>query len=103
VVNARWESAGLPRFGLGIGISTGPVAAAILGSEERLEYTLIGDTVNLAQRLQDQARPECRIVLSGTTYDELDDRDDCEALEPLQVKGRTQSVRAYVIDMTGGK
>jgi adenylate cyclase len=39
-------------FGLGIGLSTGDVAAALLGSEERLEYTLVGDTVNLSQRLQ---------------------------------------------------
>jgi class 3 adenylate cyclase/ActR/RegA family two-component response regulator len=99
-VNVRWEADGLPRFGLGVGVSTGPVAAAILGSEERIEYTLIGDTVNLAQRLQDQARPECRIVMSGATYDELTDRAGCEELEPLHVKGRTQSVRAYVIDMT---
>ena len=43
---------GLPEFGLGIGLSTGPAAAALLGSAERLEYTLVGDTVNLAQRLQ---------------------------------------------------
>ncbi|CAN5158663.1 hypothetical protein BH24ACT1_BH24ACT1_13430 [soil metagenome] len=52
VVNARWEAAGLDPFGLGIGLSTGPAAAALLGSEERLEYTLVGDTVNLTQRLQ---------------------------------------------------
>ena len=55
-------------FGLGIGLSTGPVAAALLGSEERLEYTLVGDTVNLSQRLQDLARPAGRIVLSDATY-----------------------------------
>ena len=44
-------------FGLGIGLSTGEVAAALLGSDERLEYTLVGDTVNLAQRLQDLRPP----------------------------------------------
>ena len=49
----RWRADGLPEFGLGIGLSTGEVAAALLGSDERLEYTLVGDTVNLAQRLQD--------------------------------------------------
>ena len=43
----RWRDEGLPPFGLGIGVTTGPVAAALLGSEERLEYTLVGDTVNL--------------------------------------------------------
>ena len=56
-LDVEWEARGLPPFGLGIGLSTGPVAAALLGSEERLEYTLVGDTVNLAQRLQDLARP----------------------------------------------
>ena len=56
-LNARWAAVGRTAFGLGIGVSTGPVAAALLGSEERIEYTLVGDTVNLAQRLQDLARP----------------------------------------------
>src|SRR5262249_3511793 len=56
-VNEHWTAEQLPEFGLGIGLSTGEVAAALLGSEERLEYTLVGDTVNLAQRLQDLARP----------------------------------------------
>ena len=53
----RGSRRSLAPFGLGIGLSTGEVAAALLGSEERLEYTLVGDTVNLAQRLQDLARP----------------------------------------------
>ena len=60
-LNERWSEDGLTPFGLGIGLSTGEVAAALLGSEERLEYTLVGDTVNLAQRLQELARP------AGTT------------------------------------
>ena len=56
-VNERWRDEGLPFFELGIGITTGPVAAALLGSDEHLEYTLVGDTVNLAQRLQQWASP----------------------------------------------
>ena len=56
-VNLQWTGEDLSPFGLGIGLSTGEVAAALLGSDERLEYTLVGDTVNLAQRLQDLARP----------------------------------------------
>src|SRR5207244_2616855 len=56
-LNARWESEGLPAFGLGIGVTTGDVAAALLGSEERIEYTVVGDTVNLSQRLQQLAEP----------------------------------------------
>src|SRR4029078_6977086 len=56
-LDATWPDRGLPPFGLGIGLSTGPVAAALLGSEERLEYTLGGATLNLSARLQDLARP----------------------------------------------
>ena len=66
-LNTRWEAEGRHPFGIGIGVSTGPVAAALLGSEERVEYTLVGDTVNLAQRLQDLARPAGRVVLNETT------------------------------------
>jgi len=51
-INRAWAEDGLPAFGLGIGMSTGEAAAALLGSAERLEYTLVGDTVNLSQRLQ---------------------------------------------------
>ncbi len=63
---------GLPPFELGIGVTTGPAAAALLGSEERLEYTLVGDTVNLSQRLQQWADPG-ETVLSEATYDALSD------------------------------
>ena len=99
-VNARWEQEGLPPFGLGIGLSTGPVAAALLGSEERLEYTVVGDTVNLAQRLQDMARPAGRIVLSEATHDALRAPVDAEALDPVAVKGRQAPVSVYRIDLT---
>ena len=89
-------------IGLGIGLSTGPVAAALLGSEERLEYTLIGDTVNLAQRLQDIARPEGRIVMSDATRVALSSAPVCDDLGEQAVKGRQQAVRAYMINVTGG-
>ncbi len=47
-LDQTWAQDGLAPSGLGIGISTGEVAAALLGSDERLEYTIVGDTVNLA-------------------------------------------------------
>ncbi len=53
---------GLPPFGLGLGLSTGEAAAALLGSEERLEYTLVGDTVNLSQRCSSWPRRRDRLV-----------------------------------------
>ena len=91
VVNHRWAGLGLPPFGLGIGLSTGKVAAALLGSEERLEYTLVGDTVNLAQRLQQLAN-EGETVASEATAAALSDLR-LEPLDPCLVKGRATPVR----------
>jgi adenylate cyclase len=94
-VNEKWRGEDLPEFGLGIGISTGDVAAALLGSDERLEYTLVGDTVNLSQRLQDIARPAGTIVLSGATVDALSAPPDLEVMGEQHVKGREAPVLAY--------
>ena len=80
-------------------MSTGPVAAALLGSEERVEYTLVGDTVNLAQRLQDLARPSGRIVINESTYAALHSDFDVVPLDETTVKGRNTPVRAYRIDV----
>ncbi len=93
-VNALWRDEGLPFFELGIGITTGPVAAALLGSEEHLEYTLVGDTVNLSQRLQQWAEPG-ETVLSETTYASLARPPLAEALPPALVKGRATPVSAW--------
>jgi class 3 adenylate cyclase/FixJ family two-component response regulator len=101
-LNERWASGGLEPFGLGIGLSSGPVAAALLGSEERLEYTLVGDTVNLAQRLQDLARPAGRVVLSEATYELLDEKPESEMLDEQVVKGREGRVRAYTFAVSAG-
>jgi class 3 adenylate cyclase/FixJ family two-component response regulator len=92
-INEGWRADGLPCFELGIGLSTGPVAGALLGSEERLEYTIVGDTVNLTQRLQQFAGPG-EIVLSEPTHRALGAEVQAEVLNE-HVKGREQSVIAY--------
>lgn len=97
-VNRGWIAAGLEPFGLGIGISTGVVAAALLGSEERVEYTVVGDTVNLAHCLQDAARPAGSTVASAATVRRCDATDwTFEELPPLVVKGRVTSVSAFTV------
>jgi class 3 adenylate cyclase/ActR/RegA family two-component response regulator len=100
-LDATWAARGLPPFGLGIGLSTGPVAAALLGSEERLEYTLVGDTVNLAQRLQDLARPAGCLVFSEATRAALATSPECEPLGDQAIKGRQGTVRAYRYQVVG--
>ncbi len=70
------------------------MAAALLGSEERLEYSVVGDTVNLTQRLQQWGDPG-ETVLSEATYRALETAPDVDTLDPATVKGREASVSAY--------
>lgn len=93
-VNGAWMRKGLEPFGLGIGVSTGTVAAALLGSEERVEYTVVGDTVNLSQRLQ-QWGETGETVLSEATHAALSSPPPCDALGPAVVKGREAPVSAH--------
>lgn len=93
-LNLAWRARGLEPFGLGIGLSTGPVAAAILGSDERLEYSLVGDTVNLTQRLQQWAEPG-ETVMSDPTLAALTTVVAADVLPPARVKGRRTMVAAH--------
>jgi adenylate cyclase len=99
-INAGWTTEGLQPFGLGIGLSTGEVAAALLGSEERLEYTLVGDTVNLSQRLQGLAAAG-ETVLSEATSQALSVPADAIALGSQLVKGRDTPINAYKLTPPG--
>ncbi len=95
-VNAQWLTEGLEPFPLGIGLSTGDVVAAMLGSDERLEYTVVGDAVNLCQRLQ-QFAADGEIVVSDTTWEQLSTKPAAEDLGPHLVKGRSTPVRPHRI------
>ena len=101
-INERWGADGLPAFGLGLGLSTGEAAAALLGSAERLEYTLVGDTVNLSQRLQQLAGPG-ETVMSGATLQALSTPVQAIALGEQMVKGRDTPVAAYKITYLSGE
>jgi adenylate cyclase len=92
-VNREWAECGIDPFELGIGVSTGRVAAAVLGSDDRMEYTVVGDVVNLAQRLQQWAAPG-ETVLTEAAFAALRSPPECDVLEPECVKGRTTPVAA---------
>jgi adenylate cyclase len=93
-INAEWARTGMPAFVLGLGLSTGEAAAALLGSAERLEYTLVGDTVNLSQRLQ-QLASAGETVLSEATVKALASPVDVLPLPAQLVKGRDTPVVAF--------
>src|SRR3984957_10973582 len=101
-INDRWCADGLPPFGLGLGLSSGEAAAALLGSAERLEYTLVGDTVNLSQRLQ-QFAAAGETVVSEATLQALSRAVDTVPLGARMVKGRDTPVTAFkIIHLAGG-
>ena len=90
---SRGRPSGLPPFGLGIGLSTGEAAAALLGSAERLEYTLVGDTVNLSQRCSSWPTPG-ETVLSARPRWQGAERTAGRRRCPSQlVKGRDTPVK----------
>jgi adenylate cyclase len=95
-INERWAADGLPAFGLGLGLSTGEAVAALLGSAQHLEYTLVGDTVNLTQRLQ-QFAGAGETVLSEATLRALSTPVQTIPLGEQMVKGRETPVTAYKI------
>jgi adenylate cyclase len=85
---------GSDRLTFGIGVHTGDAVVGNVGSPERLDYTAMGDSVNLAKRLQEIAKP-MQLILSDSTYELVKDRVTVNELEPIQVKGRTQFTKVY--------
>jgi adenylate cyclase len=94
VLNAARAKQGKERIQVGIGVSVGEVVAGTVGSGERMEYTVIGDSVNLASRLESNAKPG-RILISGRTYDKVRNLVEVVPLGPIKVKGKEEQVEVF--------
>jgi adenylate cyclase len=87
-----------PRFR--VGINTGPAVVGNVGTAEQRSFTAIGDTTNLAARLQSHAEPG-QVVIGSTTYQAIADRARIEPLGDIEVKGKAAPVAAYVLTALG--
>ncbi len=88
-----WGVEGLPTLGVGIGVNTGLVIAGTVGGGGRLEYTVVGDAVNVASRLQSEAEGG-EIVAAASTVAAAPDVA-CESIGPRHVKGREEPVEVF--------
>ncbi len=93
-LNAKWKEQGQQELGIGIGINFGEVFAGNIGSDRRLEYTVIGDAVNTASRLCSSAGPN-EILISEPFFQQLKQPPEVETLEPIQMKGKAKKIPVY--------
>jgi adenylate cyclase len=93
-LNVRWAAQGRQRVEIGIGIDYYEVFAGNIGSDRRLEYTVIGDAVNTASRLCSMAR-EGEIIISQRFYDEIKNQPAVDPQEALELKGKADKVNVY--------
>lgn len=96
-LNREWERKGRRPLEVGIGIDAGEVFAGNIGSERRLEYTVLGDAVNTAARLCAEAGPEEILIAEGLKA-ALTDPPPVTALAPLPLKGKTQPVPVFRVE-----
>ncbi|HUI72331.1 MAG TPA: adenylate/guanylate cyclase domain-containing protein, partial [Spirochaetia bacterium] len=100
-LNTRREGRGASAIRTGIGISTGEVVAGQIGSMERLQYTVIGDTVNVASRLETltKEQPNFPVLINGQTAEALAGVPDIvvKSLGPHHVKGRSEPVQVHAV------
>ena len=103
-LNARWQTEGRPLTGMRVGIFTGLAVAGSLGSAQRSEYVVVGDTINTASRLEsfdknlfppDPVHRPCRILIGETTLSCLGDRFETEWVGAASLKGKEQKVEIY--------
>ena len=96
--NKEVTAEGIPAFGMGLGINTGTVVVGNMGSEQRFDYTCLGDAVNLASRLEGQSKNYgVLIVLGPVTAERLGNTYFTVELDCIAVKGKTEGVTIYTV------
>lgn len=102
-LNQQWSSQGLPVVTMRVGIHTGTLVAGSFGGTLRMEYTVIGDTVNIASRLESfdktivtpTPQNPCRILIGETTYNHVKDFFEIQLVGECQLKGKNKRLKIY--------
>ena len=98
IFNEDIKEEGIPAFGMGLGINTATVVVGNMGSDQRFDYTCLGDGVNLAARLEGQSKPYgVKLVVGPQTAESVGDVYQVVELDLIAVKGKTKPVSIYTV------
>ena len=99
-LNKELEAEGLPNINIGIGINTGEALVGNMGSDQRFDYSVIGDSVNLASRLESSSKTlgKTLVISENTVEDIFEGVFPFEYIDHITVKGKSEPIRVYTIE-----